>query len=170
VTIDFDKYETAVRCLATMMMVVIEEGRLPYFEHFGENNLHAVPDMLTRLGVMEEFKGAHRFCFDWNPAMQLQLMRHKGEPSLDDLGIGLDFCLSWYGPMNLPNEFRTRAWAINGLANAAEALGRGLVIDGTYVSEDARGEYVIEDYWVSRKQVSDNLGGEHNLYPEGKMK
>jgi hypothetical protein len=163
----FDQYEEATRCLAGIMLIAIERGmQSPYFEHFFENNLHAVPDMLSRLGVMIEQGSSHKFRVEWDPAMPLPMLRHPGEPSLKELGLGLDFCLVWYGGMVHLHESQKFGWIRNSLVQAAVSLGRGLLIDGVYVPEDERGEDMIEDYWHSRKELADRLGGESYLYPK----
>ena len=97
-----DLYHDAAHALAHMMHAVsqrLPDGGLGWV-HYHENNLHVVPDMLARLGVMREHAVHHEFHFDWRPSEPLPLSRHPDDPSLEDLFHGLEFCLAWYEPHN----------------------------------------------------------------------
>ena len=157
-------YEDAVRTLAWMMQSVSEAGSSPpTLCHFCENDLHAVPDMLSRLGIMRgDGHVSHEFIEDWRSPEELHIIRHIGEPSIGDLGLGLDFCAVWYRPTNMREDNPVRQAVIK----VAADLGRGIIIDGEYLPEDTRGEDILESYWTSRANAIHRLGSEPLLYPE----
>ncbi|MBY6218046.1 hypothetical protein [Qipengyuania aquimaris] len=164
-----EPYITSVRALSTLIYSVADTDYSPaYFHHCFENNLDAVPDMLARLGILKADQHGHKFCFDWQPNQHLPILRHEGEPTLEDLGIGLDFAVAWYGATSYfrRNEGRIHSWPQQGLVKAAVFLGRGEMVDGRYCPYDERGEDIIQQYRENRNRLEKRLGSEQDLFPE----
>ena len=155
-----DRYHDVAHALVAVVLQQCEReaGGLPKIEHFRENDMGCVPDMLARLGIMQatHLGMAHEFIVDWTPDDKLPIVRHQGEPSLADLLSGVEFYLEWFPKQQ------------NGLAELAVAHGRGALIEGKYLSASNDKLGVIFPYHVSRPDMIISLGGnEAELYPAG---
>lgn len=74
----------------------------PYYDHYNENYLGIVPDMLARLGVMRGVRpdaalvsGSHVFEDGWRPHKPLTIKRHPGAPSIFDLIVAACLMVDW---------------------------------------------------------------------------
>ncbi|MBR1209742.1 hypothetical protein [Bradyrhizobium sp. JYMT SZCCT0180] len=163
------------------------EGKLVYF-HACENNLNAPCDMLARLGLMRDWEVSHCFASDWSPFNEAALIRHPGEPTGDDLLLGLMFYTEWF-PNNAAFRNRGRVagvdvslddrarrtpageryltWAVQGACELVMKLDAGSwQANGVF---SPSGPYLdstdLDLYWHSRNEMIRRLGSEKLLYP-----
>ncbi len=141
----------------------LDDGRVKVrsFYHFDENGLGSVPDMLTRLGLMCPIDQGHAFTVAPDDDGSWPLIRHRGEPSLDDLLQGLEFYIDWFEPTAMRGKIR----GYDHLIGLAVASKRGIIIDGQYVPEDELRAPAIGLYDISRSEAVDRLGSQEALYP-----
>ena len=179
------------RACATCMDEVGEDGGLMDV-HFNENNLGAPCDMLARLGVMRDLEVSHSFPANWSPLDEVKLSRHAGEPTENDLILGLSFYVRWCsseaelhnrypaGPaiVSTPVEQTSRKsvrernavwqrnliWAVQGGCELLSLLNAG--------AWDAAGNFSprpeyddTDEYWRSRQDMIVRCGGANNIYP-----
>lgn len=165
------------------------DGKLVYV-HFCENNLNAPCDMLSRLGVMRDCAVSHCFVSDWSPFDEAVLIRHAGEPTADDLILGLTFYTEWFpddaavrnrgrvvavdtylGDRTrwTPALARYRTWAVQGACDLLAKLNVGSwQANGAFLPSGAYSNGIDLDlYWTSRTEMSRRLGSEKPLYPHG---
>jgi hypothetical protein len=163
------------------------EGKLEYV-HFCENNLNAPCDMLARLGLMRDCAVSHRFVSDWSPFHQAVLIRHAGEPTADDLLLGLTFYTEWFPDeaafgnrgcvasvdvklgdrtRRTPAGERFRTWAVQGACELLAKLDAGSwQANGAFAPSGPYSNGVdLERYWHSRSEMVRRLGSEKMLYP-----
>jgi hypothetical protein len=156
--------------------------------HFGENDLHAPCDMLARLGVLRDNDVSHSFPAGWSPLNAAPLVRHAGEPTENDLLLGLMFYTEWFrSEAALSNrhpmapaggEFHDRTcwkpvagrdlvWAVQGACELLLQLKAGSwQANGDFWPRSAYSDgYRIELYWSSRNDMIRCLGSETLLYP-----
>jgi hypothetical protein len=181
-------YQTAATQLARIMWVLCEQspdGTLLYL-HASENNLDAPCDMLARLGVMKELRQVqHVFVRAWSPFTEVPLIRHAGEPTLDDLVLGLAFYTEWFPeeakqrnaspvtPFGLDIGDRTKItpaseryliWAVQGACDVLIKLNAGgWQPNGIFLP---KGDPDIETYWATCRTRAQQLGDEKLLYPD----
>jgi hypothetical protein len=164
------------------------EGKFEYV-HFCENNLNAPCDMLVRLGLMRDCGVSHCFVSDWSPFDEAVLIRHAGEPTEDDLVLGLMFYTEWFPddaavrnrgcviPVDTNLGDRTRrtpasarylTWAIQGACELLAKLDVGSwQANGAFAASGPYSSDIdLELYWQSRSEMVRLLGSEKLLYPQ----
>lgn len=189
-----ENYESFARQIARIEWAMCDneiDGRR-IVNHLGDNNHDAPCDMLVRLGVMyvsiPDHGLNHYFPAGWSPLADFPLSRHSGEPTANDLWLGLTFWIHWFpndanidhrgqnGSIDTnfsvlggltPAWLRYRAWAIQGACELLCLLGLGAwngdgkfeILDPTSTIDS------LEAYWSSRSEMVKTLGGEELLYP-----
>lgn len=160
--------------------------------HLGDNNHNAPCDMLARLGVMyvssPDHGLNHHFPAGWSPFADIALSRHSGQPTANDLWLGLTFWIHWFPDdaniahrgqavsvdadfgdlMRLtPAWVRYRTWAIQGACELLCSLGLGAwKADGKFQILDPTSTIdSVEAYWASWNEAAERLGGKDRLYP-----
>ena len=172
-----DLYTRAVGALANLIYSISDplDGNKVGIVHINENNLNAVPDMLARLGVMEEFEIHHEFVNQWQPEQELKLVRHLGEPTILDIHDGLEFCSIWYRQhYQITARAKAAAFArekVEAIRNESRKANQKLSWlvrperDWTG-SEGDDGMDLLEAYWSRRREKVEELDGKESaLYP-----
>ncbi len=188
-----ENYESFAHQIARIEWAVCDEemNGSRIVNHVG-NDHYALCDMLARLGVMYAtapiYWLQHHFSAGWSPFGDIALSRHSGEPTANDLWLGLTFSIHWFpDDANIANrgqavsvdadfgdlarvtpaKDRFRAWAVQGACELLCSLGLGTwkangqfqILDPTSTKDS------IEAYWSSQNEAAERLGGRDRLYP-----
>lgn len=191
-TIVARNYDRFVRQIARILwgMCDHETEDVRGFCHCNENNLNAPCDMLARLGIMHGGTVSHRFVANWSPFGETPSTRHAGEPTAQDLWLGLTFLIEWcpqeaalskrgqvvvgietdFGDLSrlTTARIRYRIWAVQGACELLHSLALGAWSDDStfrICDPDSTADD-IEDYWSSRNEMIRQLGRVELLYPE----
>jgi hypothetical protein len=139
-----DRYEDLATAVARILRSIcdFEMDGHPAFTHANSNDLDAPCDMLARLGLMKEHSVQHVFSRHWPLLQTAPLVRHAGEPSLNDLIRGLCLFVDWFPsvprdaePADVPTDFpdlgdrsqmdRFHKWSVQEGRRLLEELGIG---------------------------------------------
>ena len=188
-----ENYESFARQIARIEWAVCDDeiSGSRIVNHVG-NDHYPLCDMLARLGVMYAtapiYWHQHHFPVGWSPFEDIALSRHSGEPTANDLWLGLTFPIHWFpDDANIahrgqavsvdadfgdlarvtPAKDRYRAWAVQGACELLCSLGLGTwKADGQFqILDPASTIDSIEAYWLSQNEAAERLGGRDRLYP-----
>jgi hypothetical protein len=139
-----DRYDDLATAIARILRSIcdFEMDGHPAFTYANSNDLDAPCDMLARLGLMKEHSVQHVFSRDWPLLQTAPLVRHAGEPSLNDLIRGLCFFVDWFPSVprdaehaDVPTDFpdvgersqqdRLHKWSVQEGRRLLEELGIG---------------------------------------------